>query len=271
MRLAGPALLPTLEFGEAEGFLYMAMPLIDGCSLHDIIARRNGREPVGSPLRLHRLAFAADDDYLRGVTRVLKRVARTLASVHAADVVHRDIKPANILLDRGRDDAGFLCDFGLGRDLDVATPAQLRDGAGTPLYMAPERLLRRPADEIRCDIYALGVTLFEAVTLVPPLQVPEGLSWPSWMTYLATTRPRRPRTLRDKIPAALEAIILKAMARRPGRRYPMAASMADDLDRFLAGAPVLAADPDSLPEMAAELFGRDFWSHSQQDGEHVFE
>ncbi|MBV8382094.1 MAG: serine/threonine protein kinase [Planctomycetaceae bacterium] len=246
MRLAGPALLPTLEYGEAEGFFYMAMPLVDGCSLRDIIAWRNGREPVGTPLRLPRLAFAADDEYLRGVTKVLERVARALAGVHAAHVAHRDIKPANILLDRGRD-AGFLCDFGLGRDLDVATAEQLRDGAGTPLYMAPERLLRRPADEIRCDIYALGATLFEAVTLVPPLQVPEGLSWPSWTTYLATTRPRRPRTLRDEIPPALEAIILKAMARRPGRRYPTAASLADDLDRFLAGMPVLAADPFTPP------------------------
>ena len=242
-RLVGPALLPTIEFGEADGFLYMAMPLVDGCSLGEVIAWRKKRVPAGLPLRLHRLAFAAEDAYLHGVIRVLKRIAQTLAGVHAADVVHRDIKPANILLDRSHDDVCFLCDFGLSRDIDVATPAQLRDGAGTPLYMAPERLLRRPADEIRCDIYAFGATLFEAVTLVPPLQVPKGLSWSSWTTYLATTRPQRPRTLRDGVPAALEAIILKAMAHRPDRRYPTATALAKDLDRFLAGVPVHAGVP----------------------------
>ena len=140
--------------------------------------------------------------------------------MHLARVVHRDIKPANILLDRHQPDGVFLCDFGLGRDLDIATPEQLRDGAGTPLYMPPERLLRLCADEILCDVYALGATLYEAVTLVPPVQVPESLPWPAWTTYLATTKPEPPRTLRPDIPDALEMIILRLMARgQPEDRY----------------------------------------------------
>ncbi len=236
-RLSGPALLPTLDHGvSADGIPFMAMPLVDGCSLVDILARR--RDPAGtsgSPARLHRLARATDADYLRGVVRVVARVARGLAVAHAADVVHRDIKPANILLDRRRAGEGFLCDFGLGRDLDIATPAQLRDGAGTPLYMAPERLLRRRADELLSDIYALGATLFEALTLAPPVAVPEGLPWDSWAIHLAAARPGPPSACRAGIPAALDAIVMKAMARRPDRRYATADLLAADLDRFLAG------------------------------------
>src|SRR5512135_2311096 len=170
-RLAGPSLLPTYEYGEVDGIVYMAMPLVNGCSLHDIVTyRRNPRSPR-LPARLHPLAFAPDAEYVRGVARLFARVARALDDVHVARVAHRDIKPSNILLDCGPGDGVFLCDFGLARDLDVATPAQLRDGAGTPLYMPPERLLRSPADEVRCDIYALGATLFEALTLVPVFQV----------------------------------------------------------------------------------------------------
>jgi eukaryotic-like serine/threonine-protein kinase len=152
-------------------------------------------------------------------------------------VVHRDVKPANILLDRRSEEGVFLCDFGLSRDLDVATPEQLRDGAGTPLYMPPERLLRHEADEIRCDVYALGATLYEAVTLVPPVQVPESLPWPAWTTYLASTTPALPRSIRPGLPDALEAIILRAMAHDPQDRYPTAACLADDLERFLTRGP----------------------------------
>ena len=228
-RLAVPSVLPTSEYGEADGILFMAMPLVTA-------ARSASSSPGGAgtqmalarcltpgipwPTRPQPPTFAAS-------FKSWLRIARTLDHVHRARVVHRDIKPANILLDRHRPDGVFLCDFGLGRDLDVATPEQLRDGAGTPLYMAPERLLRLCADEILCDVYALGATLYEAVTLVPPVQVPESLPWPAWTTYLATTKPEPPRTLRPDIADALEMIILRSMAREPEERYPSAATAGD--------------------------------------------
>src|SRR5207237_8847762 len=121
----------------------------------------------------HPLAEATEEDYIEGVVRAVARVARTLDHVHASCVAHRDIKPTNILLDRNRADGVFLCDFGLARDLDVATPEQLRDGAGTPLYMPPERLLRCSADEVRCDAYALGATVYDADTRVQPALDPD--------------------------------------------------------------------------------------------------
>jgi serine/threonine-protein kinase len=236
-RLGVPSVLPTTEYGESDGTLFMAMPLVDGCSLGEVIGWR--RRDI-SPLPLHEttdprhpLAEAVANTYLRGVVHALARVARTVDHVHAARVVHRDIKPANILLDRHRAEGIFLCDFGLARDLDVATPEQLRDGAGSPLYMAPERLLRLLADEVLCDIYALGATLYEAVTLMPPVPIPESLPWPAWTTYLAKTEPVPPRSVRPEIPESLEAIILRAMARPPEKRYPAAAELARDLESFL--------------------------------------
>src|SRR5207248_2893692 len=124
-------------------------------SLGEVVSwrRRHGGR-LDPPDPRHPLADATAGAYLEGVVRVVAQIARTLDHVHTAFVVHRDIKPANILLDRHRADGVFLCDFGLARDLDVATPEQLRDGAGTPLYMPPERLLRLRADEVRCDVYA---------------------------------------------------------------------------------------------------------------------
>jgi serine/threonine protein kinase len=233
-RLAGPSLLPTYEYGEVDGLIYIAMPLVDGCSLQDVVTYRRNPRSQGTLPRLHPLAFEPDADYVRSIVRLFARVARALADVHDARVAHRDIKPSNILLDRGPNQGVFLCDFGLARDLDIATPAQLRDGAGTPLYMPPERLLRSPADEILCDIYALGATLFEALTLVPPFQVPEDLHCSQWAAFLALAEPARPRALRGGIPAELEAIVVRAMDRDPGRRHASAKQLAEDLEQVLA-------------------------------------
>jgi serine/threonine-protein kinase len=233
-RISGPAVVSTYDFGEADGLLFMAMPLVDGCSLSEVLSWRQKPGSARFHPRLHRLAFVAERHYIASIARIMALVARGLASVHAAGVVHRDIKPANILLDRRSTDGGFLCDFGLGRDLDIATPAQMRDGAGTPLYMAPERLLRYRADERLCDVYALGATLFEAVTLSPPFQVPDGLPWHSWHTYLAEARPAPPSEIRASVPAALDAIILKAIDRHPDLRYPSADALAADLETWLA-------------------------------------
>src|SRR5262249_58773963 len=98
--------------------------------------------------------------YSPALARARARVARGVQAAPRAHVAHGDVKPETILVDpAGR---GYLIDFGVARDLDVATAAQLRDGAGTPLYMAPERLRGAACDERRADVYGLGVTLYEA-------------------------------------------------------------------------------------------------------------
>jgi serine/threonine protein kinase len=233
MRLGGPGILPVYDFGEFGDVAYMVMPLVDGISLQEVIARRRNADGE-SDADPHWLTTRTDAEYLPAVVRVLARVAHALARAHNALVVHRDVKPGNILLDRRREEGVFLADFGLSRDLNVATPDQLRDGAGTPIYMAPEKLQGRPSDEVRSDVYALGVTLFEATTLSRPFRFPAGCPTAAQAALILTSKPRSARALRPGFPPELEAIIHRAMAPDPADRHPNAAALASDLDRFLA-------------------------------------
>ena len=153
---------------------------------------------------------------------------------HRNRIAHRDVKPANLLVENRRDGGVFLCDFGLGRDLDVATREQMRDGAGTPVYMAPERLLKQDADEIKCDIYSMGVTLFEALLLEKPFRVPPYVSGLSVPPYLATAEPKPVRQIDGDFPEELEAAITRAMARQPEQRFESAGELADSLRQYLA-------------------------------------
>ncbi len=234
LRLAGPSLLTTYEISSIDGYYFMVMPYVDGISLREVIDCRLARKLGASTGKIHPLVCVGDPEYLRTMTRIIAEATRALARAHEQRIAHRDIKPANILLDDRRSDRVYLCDFGLGRDLEIATIEQMRDGAGTPMYMAPERLLRIPADEIRCDIYSMGVTLFEALTLERPIEIHDDVTFQSLPTFLATAPVRRPSDLRPGFPEELEDVILKAMDRDPARRFESAQEFADALDR-LAG------------------------------------
>jgi serine/threonine protein kinase len=234
-RLAGPSLLTVYELSAAEGYHFMAMPYVEGITLREVIRARIAHLAGKPTEELHRLMTLDEPDYLRTMLRILTDATEALARAHALRVAHRDIKPANILLDNRRPEGVYLCDFGLGRDLEIATTQQMRDGAGTPMYMAPERLLRAPADEIRCDIYSMGVTIFEALTLSRPFQVPEHVTFSALPAFLAGARPRRPGEVQGGFPEELEAVILGAMERDPSRRYDSADRLAADLRRAELG------------------------------------
>ncbi len=180
------------ELGEADGHIFMAMPYVAGTPLHEVINCRRGYLAGDDTEVNHAFAAMNCDEYRGGMIRLFSRVARALARVHDHSIAHRDIKPANILLDNRNVGEAYLCDFGLGRDLEIATVEQMRDGAGTPMYMAPERLLKLAADEVKGDIYSLGVTLCEALTLDRPFVVPDHLSPPA----LRPTSPAPPLGLR---------------------------------------------------------------------------
>jgi eukaryotic-like serine/threonine-protein kinase len=246
-RLAHPAILPVLDFGQDDGHAYVAMPVVDGFTLAEIIAQRRARRDGKLPTDLHRLAVLPGADYLDALAEAIEQVARGLQEAHARQVIHRDVKPSNILLDRAHEGRAFLSDFGLARDLDDQSYLHPGTQPGTPLYMPPERLLGwEGIDEARCDTYALGVTLFEAATLDRPFTVPRDLHRSGWASYLSQAVPRRPRAIEPGLPRDLEAIILKAMDRNPSLRYASASDLADDLARFRARQPVLARPPGPL-------------------------
>lgn len=170
--------------------------------------------------------------YPRSIARIGLQVAQGLAYAHARGVIHRDIKPSNLLIDT----AGvvWITDFGLAKsDGDALT--QSGDILGTLRYMAPERF--RGEGDARADIYALGVTLYELLTLVPAYEACDRLKL---IERVKSEEPLRPRLIDRRIPRDLETILLKAIDKDPKRRYSTAQEMADDLRRFLDDEPIMA-------------------------------
>ncbi|MFO0952621.1 MAG: protein kinase [Isosphaeraceae bacterium] len=170
--------------------------------------------------------------FYRSVAQIGLQAAQGLAYAHARGVVHRDVKPSNLLLDT----AGvvWITDFGLAKaDDDGLT--QTGDILGTIRYMAPERF--RGESDARADVYALGLTLYELLTLRPAF---EGADRLRLIERIKAVEPDRPRALDPRIPRDLETVVLKAIEKEPSRRYPSAEAMAEDLRRFLADEPVRA-------------------------------
>ena len=171
----------------------------------------------------------------RGVARIGLQVAEGLQFAHRQGILHRDVKPSNVLIDNTG--TAWVADFGLAKTLDGEGDGLTRTGdiVGTLRYMAPERFDGR--SDPRGDVYALGVTLYELITLRP---VFEEANRAKLIERVLREEPLRPRSLDRRLPLDLETIVLKAMAKEPTARYATAGAMADDLRRFLAGEPIHA-------------------------------
>jgi WD40 repeat protein/tetratricopeptide (TPR) repeat protein len=170
--------------------------------------------------------------FFRSVAEIGRQAAQGLAYAHASGIVHRDIKPSNLLLDH----AGvvWIADFGLAKagDDDLTETGDL---VGTLRFMAPERF--RGEGDARADIYALGLTLYELLTLHPAYHSSDRLRL---IEKIQAEEPRGPRSIDGRIPRDLETIVLKATDKDPRSRYQSAEAMAEDLRRFLAAEPILA-------------------------------
>ena len=171
--------------------------------------------------------------YSRSVARVGVQVAEALAYSHQQGILHRDIKPANLLLDT--QGTVWVSDFGLVKEQGTEELTTQGDFVGTLRYMAPERFLGR--SDPRSDVYGLGLTLYEMLTLRPAFAASDRARLVERVQH---EEPPRPRKLDPHIPRDLETIVLKAIAKEPGRRYATATAMAEDLRRFLADRPVEA-------------------------------
>ncbi|HEX5270945.1 MAG TPA: serine/threonine-protein kinase, partial [Gemmataceae bacterium] len=186
--------------------------------------------------------------------RLVAVLARAMHAAHQAGVVHRDLKPANILLASGGGEppvevtgglrpplASYtpkITDFGLAKRLDEV--GHTRDGAvmGTPSYMAPEQAGGLTADVgPRADVYALAAILYELLTGRPPFK---GATALDTIDLVRTQEPVPPTRLQPKLPPDVETVCLKGLHKDPARRYASAADLADDLQRWLDGRPILA-------------------------------
>jgi hypothetical protein len=172
-------------------------------------------------------------DYCRGVARVALQVAEALAYAHRQGILHRDIKPSNLLLDQ--QGTVWVTDFGLAKAEGADDLTQTGDIVGTLRFMAPERFDGRSLPE--SDVYGLGVTLYELLTLRPAF---EDTNKARLVEKVLHAPPAPPRKLDPRIPRDLETVVLKCLAKDPAERYASAEAVAEDLRRFLADRPIRA-------------------------------
>ncbi len=244
--------------GCERGVHFYAMQFIEGQTLADLIRelrQRGGlddaegasRKAVTDSTLRTAAALTADlsdkpSVHFRAVARLGMQAARGLEHAHQFGVVHRDIKPANLLLDQRGD--LWITDFGLAHCQSQVGLTMTGDMVGTLRYMSPEQAMaaRVPIDQ-RVDIYSLGATLYELLTLQPPFG---GSDRRELLRQICFEEPRPLRRINKEIPEELETIVLKAMAKSPGDRYASAQDLMEDLERFLEHKPIRAKRPTVL-------------------------
>jgi serine/threonine protein kinase/Flp pilus assembly protein TadD len=264
-----PNIVPVFGVGNARGVHYYAMQYIEGQDLACLIRRlrRQARKsvavadqatgkyvPSSEPAEENSpsvetavavLAGASTEaswpgvSYVRAAARLGIQAAEALEHAHQLGVIHRDIKPANLLLDL-RDNL-WITDFGLAQLRGHAGLTVTGDLVGTLRYMSPEQALaNRVVIDHRCDIYSLGATLYELLTLEPAFP---GDDRQELLRQIAFDDPQPLRRKDKSVPAEVETIVLKALAKNPEDRYASAQELADDLRRFLEHKPIRARRP----------------------------
>lgn len=264
-------IVPIFAQGETDGIHYYAMEYIPGSGLNDIIAELRGAsmaEHVRSDLAETVALSAADvagtssdatnredpaandsavtlaapsrtlatQTFYNTVAEQTARVADALDYAHECGVVHRDIKPHNLIL--GTDGHIRISDFGLARLAEQPGVTTTGEMIGSPLYMAPEQITGSLGDvDHRADIYSLGATLYEWLTLTPPYP---GETREQVISRILSTEAPAPRTINPNVPIDLETIVMKAIEKDPNRRYQKAGEVRDDLRRFMASRPIVA-------------------------------
>jgi serine/threonine protein kinase/predicted Zn-dependent protease len=266
-------IVPVYAVGCERGVHFYAMQFVEGQTLaaviaeqRNLVARKGGQgQPAANPLHaatvdqadgrvipapgaetvpvaggLSTARSTKDAEWFRTVAGLGVQAAEALDHAHQQGVVHRDVKPGNLMVD----DRGHLwvTDFGLAHvQHGPASLTMSGDLVGTLRYMSPEQTLaKRVVVDHRTDVYSLGATLYELLTLEPPFT---GTDRQELLRQIAFEEPRPPRRLNKAIPAELEIIVLKALEKNPAERYATAQELADDLRRYLEHKPINAKRP----------------------------
>ena len=227
--LSHPNIVPVFDWGEDDGSYFIVMEYIDGRPLSAVL-----RDPAPVPPNQ--------------IATIGAGVAAALAFAHRHGVVHRDVKPGNVLI---TPDGGVkVTDFGIARAVNTEE-SLTQTGAvmGTAAYFSPEQAEGKAVDS-RSDIYSLGVVLYEMAVGKPPFT---GDSPVAVASKHVRDTPVLPREANPLVPVALEAVIMKAMAKLPDDRYRSAEELRADLLRFADGRPVEAGDPGVTSMMAAAV------------------
>jgi WD40 repeat protein len=227
-----PHIVPIHEVGEFSGHLYFSMRLMEGGSLADQLGR-----------------FQAAP---RAAAELVAAVAGAVHHAHQRGILHRDLKPANILLDIAGQP--YVGDFGLARRLQ-GDSSLTQSGAivGSPSYMAPEQAGgRRSEITTAVDVYGLGAVLHALLTGEPPFR---GETVLETLEQVRSQAPESPRTRNPRVDRDLETVCLKCLDKDPGRRYPSAEALAEDLGCWLRGDPIQAR-PIGAPQRVVKWVRR---------------
>ena len=245
-RLEHPSIVPIYEVGEEQGLPYFAMRYVDGVSL-DLWVRGDDweREPRSNARATARTMVsektgnkrttpgASEPKTWRGrfngssLLEIAEATARALHFAHEQGIIHRDVKPSNILVDL--DGRPQLLDFGVAKINEGETLTQSGNMMGTLPYMAPEQVEPRGEVDRRCDVYGMGVTLYECLTGHRPFA---GASSEAILFQIITRDPPSPQRYAPEISKDLATIVLKCLEKDPARRYPTCEALAEDIARL---------------------------------------
>ena len=260
-------IVPVFAVGCERGVHYYAMQFIQGRTLAAVIQElreNDGYFSPGQSPRSHSLSSpqvplhaglspsnptpgltamsTSSRGFVRAVAEVGIQAAEALAYAHEAGVIHRDIKPGNILVDDGG--KIWITDFGLARFQGDASLTVSGDLVGTLRYMSPEQALAKRVEiDERTDVYSLGVTLYELLTLERAIG---GESREEVLRNISFAEPTGLRRVRPSIPTEIETIVLKAIEKDPSERYAGAAQLAEDLRAYLDHKPISARRPTTV-------------------------
>jgi len=225
--LSHPNIVSIYDRGESDGHAYIAMEVIEGRSLKELIKTR-GPLPIAKAI-----------DYARQILAALR-------FAHKNGIVHRDIKPHNILV--GPEDRLKVTDFGIARAGDAGM-TETGSIMGTAHYLSPEQA-RRSSVTAQSDLYSVGVVLYEMLTGQVPFS---GDSLPEIVMKHVTDTPRPPSTVVAGIPPELDQIVLRALAKTARERYASAEEFSEDLGRVAAGLPVSPETAEAATAILADM------------------
>lgn len=217
--LQHPGIVQIFDIGEHEGLPYFSLEFVEGSDLQ----KKLDRQPQSA----------------RYAAGIVQKLAVAMQYAHDNSILHRDLKPPNVLLDANGEPK--ITDFGLAKQVggeEASTSTTMGTIMGSPSYMPPEQA-RGDVSSLtpKSDLYSLGAVLYEMLTGRPPFLAEKPLET---VMQVVNNEPVSPRDLQPSVPVDIETICLKAMQKEQGARYETCADLADDLNRFLEGAPILA-------------------------------